>query len=157
MAFASVVPVIPCKKDKQSKYSVKKLLAGSYYSQVGSLSFAATYVKFNGMKSSVNDFAGTDFPDRLPVPTRKFVSRSNTLASMWLNFNGKKLLPVSTWRSRFDAKEKFAGIREKMVCGGAVPFFSGSDEANAKPGTRGRVNATTRPMLRWTKVEISSD
>lgn len=117
------------------------------YSQVASLSFAATYVKFNGRKSSVNAFAGIDFPDKLPVPTRKPVSRSNTLACMWLIFSGKKLLPVSAWRSRFDAKEKFAGMREKMVCGGAVPFFSGSVDANARPGTRGRVNAITRPIL----------
>lgn len=95
----------------------------------------------------MNFLAGKLLPVMFPAATRFSVCKSKSWAERRENFKGRKLLPVSTCRSRLASKEKFAGVRENSGVVPSVAFFRGELDANAKPGTRGKVKAITIAIL----------
>jgi len=84
------------------------------------------------------------------VPTNLSVSRSKTWADMLSKLIGMKLLLVLASSEAKAGKEKLAGAREKIV-GTAVAqepvaLTRGLSPLKENDGTRGIVNANTRPM-----------
>ena len=79
------------------------------------------------------------------------MSRSKTLALIWVNRTAKKLLDVSNCKDAKAGKEKLVGERENImgiaVANGPVALTRGFAELSVKLGTLGIVNPKTKAIL----------
>ena len=79
------------------------------------------------------------------------MSRSKTLALIWVNWTGKKLLVVSNRKDAKAGKEKLVGERENIVgtavANGPVALTRGFAVISVKLGTLGIVNPKINAIL----------
>jgi len=108
-------------------------------------------VKLRGRKNRGNDLAGSENFLKSPVPTRRSVLRSNTLACRALKWIGTKLLCVFASRETKQGNVKFVGARGKAmgsaVAQAPVAATKGVLPLNEKLGTRGITKARMMPTL----------